>query len=351
MAEKNMSAGSAPEAGKFRRGGPERDISAKSGRKKSSGRLKKYNTMMLRISVALLVIFSAALLGRIQSLNRSIESLSAQARRMAQVAAERQEKLQLVTEELENALQEGRDTQRDEKPAGEGVVREEQEDDEGESIPEITAAHKVYLTFDDGPGTSTEEILEILDRYDVKATFFVVGKEGEAAEESMRQIVEAGHTLGMHSYSHKYGELYASVENFAEDLKKQQDYIYEVTGVKSTVYRFPGGSSNTVSKIDMGEFARYLDREGVRFFDWNISSGDGGSYLFPADTIIENCTANISKYQTSIVLMHDTEAKTTTREALPVIIEKIQAMEDTVILPITEETVPVQHIDWQGADE
>ena len=100
----------------------------------------------------------------------------------------------------------------------------------------------------------------------------------------------------------------------------------------------------------MKEFAQYLDSQDVRFFDWNISSGDGGSYLFPTETIIENCTSNISKYGTSVVLMHDSAGKSTTLEALPTIIEKIQAMEDTVILPVTGGTEPVQHIQWQDGD-
>lgn len=97
----------------------------------------------------------------------------------------------------------------------------------------------------------------------------------------------------------------------------------------------------------MKEFAQYLDSQDIRFFDWNISSGDGGSYLFPAETIIENCTSNVSNYSTSVILMHDSAGKSTTLEALPTIIEKIQDMEDTVILPITGGTEPVQHIKWQ----
>ena len=85
----------------------------------------------------------------------------------------------------------------------------------------------------------------------------------------------------------------------------------------------------------------------MSFFDWNVSSGDGGSHLFPVETIVENCTGNIGRYSVSVILMHDSAGKTTTLEALPIIIEKIQAMEDTVILPITDATVPVQHIRWQ----
>lgn len=178
-----------------------------------------------------------------------------------------------------------------------------------------------------------------------------MGKEGSAAEEAMKRIVEDGHTLGMHSYTHSYSQVYESLENFGEDLEKEREYLYEVTGVWSNVYRFPGGSSNTVSKIDMREFARYLDEQGIRFFDWNISSGDGGSYLVPTETLVENCTANIRKYSTSVILMHDAPGKTTTLEALPKIIETIQAMDDTAILPITNGTELIQHIEWQDDRE
>ena len=212
------------------------------------------------------------------------------------------------------------------------------------SLPEPEAAHKVYLTFDDGPSTYTDEILDILDQYDVKATFFVVGKEDAASKEALQQIVERGHSLGMHSYSHIYREIYESVDSFAEDFTKIQEYLLENAGVKSTLYRFPGGSSNRVSNLDMQEFADYLESQGVTFYDWNIVSGDGGKALLPVQDLVDNSTKDIAKWGTSIVLLHDSAEKRTTVEALPVIIENILAMEDTVILPITDETVPVQHI-------
>ncbi len=184
----------------------------------------------------------------------------------------------------------------------------------------------------------------------MKATFFVVGREGSQAQDALRRIVEEGHTLGMHSYTHDYSQVYESVESFAADLEREQAYLCEVTGVKSAIYRFPGGSSNTVSEIDMEEFAAYLDSQGIRFFDWNISSGDGGSFLVPVEMLLENCTATIKDHSTCVVLMHDAAAKTTTREALPEIIETIQAMEDTALLPITEETALVQHIQWDRGE-
>ena len=203
--------------------------------------------------------------------------------------------------------------------------------------------HKVYLTFDDGPSIYTNDILDILDRYQVKATFFVVGREGTDAEEALQRIVEDGHTLGMHSYSHKYKELYESMDSFTRDFEQIRDYVYQATGVESVYYRFPGGSSNTVSEIDMHEFIDYLESQGVEYYDWNVSSGDGGSMKLTTDTLLENCTKDIDTRDTSIVLLHDSAEKPTTVEALPEIIENILARPDTVILPITENTKPVHH--------
>lgn len=204
--------------------------------------------------------------------------------------------------------------------------------------------HMVYLTFDDGPSIYTDEILDILDSYDVKATFFVTGKEDDDSKAALKRIVDEGHTLGMHSYSHKYTEIYESIDDFSADFIKLQDYLYDVTGVRSRYYRFPGGSSNTISTVDMREYANYLSDQGVTFFDWNISSGDGSSRKMPVDTLVANCTDDLDKWQTSIILMHDSAGKHTTVEALPAIIENILAMDDTVLLPITDATRPVQHI-------
>ncbi|MCM1118018.1 MAG: polysaccharide deacetylase [bacterium] len=206
------------------------------------------------------------------------------------------------------------------------------------------AAHKVYLTFDDGPSKYTKDILDILDAYDVKATFFVLGKENDYSIEMLREIAKRGHTIGMHSYSHRYADIYRSVEDFSEDFYRIYSYILDNTGIQSVYYRFPGGSSNTISDIDMQVFADFLAEQEVEYYDWNLSSGDGGSVLLDVDTLIRNSTEGIMQHGTSIILMHDAASRPTTVEALPQIIENILAMDDTVILPITEETTPVHHI-------
>ncbi len=208
--------------------------------------------------------------------------------------------------------------------------------------PVQSGIRKVYLTFDDGPSTYTDEILDILKEYDVKATFFVVG-EGKAAYKDMyRRIVEEGHTLGMHSYSHVYEDIYSSKEAFVKDVNALQDYLHEMTDVYPEVYRFPGGSSNRAGSVDMEELKSYLNEIGVSWHDWNISSGDATARL-DKEQIVQNCVADLEWYRTAVILMHDASDKESTVEALPEIIETILEMDDTVIVPITADTMPIQH--------
>lgn len=207
-----------------------------------------------------------------------------------------------------------------------------------------TYQKKVYLTFDDGPSRNTDRILDILKEYDVKATFFVVGKTDEASVRAYQRIVAEGHTLAMHSYSHKYNEIYESKENFIADLSALQEYLYQVTGIWPRFYRFPGGSSNTVSRVDMQELIAYVNEIGLTYFDWNIASGDAVSGQISAENIVANCVSKIDSMDEGIILMHDAVEKNTTVEALPKIITQIRDRGDAVFLPITDETVPVQHI-------
>lgn len=202
---------------------------------------------------------------------------------------------------------------------------------------------KVYLTFDDGPSSNTDRILDILKENGIKATFFVVGKTDETSLKAYRRIVEEGHTLAMHSYSHKYSEIYESKESFIADLEKLQEHLYQATGVWPRFYRFPGGSSNTVSKTDMQELIDYLDESGITYFDWNIASGDAVSRELDTESIVKNCVDSIDAHTECMILMHDAADKNTTVEALPEIIAQVQDRGDAVFLPVTDETEPVQH--------
>lgn len=213
-----------------------------------------------------------------------------------------------------------------------------------EQSEENTGVRKVYLTFDDGPSSNTNRILDILAEYDVKATFFVVGKEEEEYQALYKRIVDEGHTLAMHSYSHKYNEIYQSLESYSADLSKLQEFLYDTTGVWCRYCRFPGGSSNTVSRVDMHELIAYLDEQDMSYFDWNISSGDAMNSSISSEEIIRNCTAKLKNYDEAIILMHDASEKKSTVRALPELIETIQAMEDTTILPITDDTERIHHI-------
>ncbi len=214
----------------------------------------------------------------------------------------------------------------------------------GAQNPEdIEGTRYVYLTFDDGPSTYTDDILDILAEYDVKATFFVCGKPDAKYTDVYKRIVSDGHTLGMHSYSHKYSEIYSSMESYKADLDKLRIFLYETTGVWSKYYRFPGGSSNKVSKVPITELVDYLDNSEITFFDWNVSAGDDRAGA-TKDTIYANIVNNVPRFKHCIVLMHDAADKRSTVDALPEIIEAIQAMDDTVIVPITDDTLPVQHI-------
>ena len=215
---------------------------------------------------------------------------------------------------------------------------------DADSGGEEADVRKVYLTFDDGPSGNTGRILDVLAEYDVKATFFVVGREEEEYQALYKRIVEEGHTLAMHSYSHKYNEIYQSLESYREDLSRLQEFLYDTTGVWCRYVRFPGGSSNTVSRVDMHELIAYLDDQDMSYFDWNVSSGDASSGYISPDTIIRNCTAKLGDYDEAIILMHDASEKDSTVEALPGLIEAIQAMDDTKILPITDDTERIHHI-------
>ena len=201
----------------------------------------------------------------------------------------------------------------------------------------------VYLTFDDGPSSNTDKILDILKQYDVKAPFFVIGKLDDESKARYQRIVSEGHTLGIHSYSHKYSSLYENLDGFVNDFSEMQNLLYKVTGQECLYYRFPGGSSNHVSNTDMSEFIKYLNSQGITYFDWNVSSGDATAMAYSPEELVANVMKDVVKYKTSVVLMHDAETKIKTVEALAPMIEQLQGM-GAEILPIDDETTVIQHI-------
>ncbi len=180
----------------------------------------------------------------------------------------------------------------------------------------------IWLTFDDGPSsTITPKVLDILKKENVKATFFVLNYSS-SNEHLIKRIVAEGHTIGIHGYSHEYSKIYKSKETFMNNIYSLQDKIYKSTGVKSMYIRFPGGSSNTVSrhycKGIMTELTKEVLSKGFRYYDWNISSGDAGGAK-NAKAVYKNVTKNLSKKRGNLVLCHDIHQKTL--EALPDIIK------------------------------
>ena len=162
----------------------------------------------------------------------------------------------------------------------------------------------IYLTFDDGPSSYTLDLLEVLEKYNIKATFFVVGTAGMGYVD---EIAAGGHSIGIHSYTHDFYDIYASEEAFFDDFFKLHDEIYRRTGIKTTLCRFPGGSSNTISRFNPGIMTRLttaVEAMGFQYFDWNVDSDDAGR-ASTADEVFENVTRGVSKRDVSIVLQHD----------------------------------------------
>ena len=175
-----------------------------------------------------------------------------------------------------------------------------------EPRPEIVypGGKVIYLTFDDGPGPYTSQLLNVLRKYGVKATFFVTDSGYDSV---MRDIVNQGHSIGIHSITHNYEEIYASPEAFFSDLYGMQQIIYENTGVKTTLMRFPGGSSNLVSQFNRGimsTLAEAVQDAGFQYFDWNVDSNDAGGAK-RMETVLANVLGGVEKNRISVVLQHD----------------------------------------------
>lgn len=161
----------------------------------------------------------------------------------------------------------------------------------------------VYLTFDDGPSQYTENILYYLAEYDIKATFFLVPKDTEECRRLMKKIVDEGHTIGVHSASHVYKDIYASVEAYLDDFQAAYDLIYDATGVKCDLFRFPGGSINDFNTATYKAIIEEMTRRGFIFFDWNVDSEDALGATWTQ--MYNNVLNEVADVQRAVILMHD----------------------------------------------
>ena len=210
---------------------------------------------------------------------------------------------------------------------------------------EKNAKKKVYLTFDDGPSKYTDEVLDVLDKYDVKATFFNVSAGNSKYLDSEKKTYEKGHTVAIHTKSHEYDEVYGSFENWKADVLAQQESMEENTGAITKFYRFPGGSSNTMGVkygTDIHDCVDWLEKNGYEYYDWNVSNDDSEGVAYSPSELANNVLDYIGDGDEYMVLMHDTGAKENTLKSLPIIIEELKDRGFT-LCQITENTSPYHH--------
>lgn len=344
----------------------ERELSEAEVRKEERNRRRKVNSIKRALMVtfvmvcAIPILFCTYLMVRMNQLDRKLSGLVERVENGNQTAdASGQNKDS--TETLTMDQQAYGDLEKGTESDGVRISLTNSNEQTGE-VTEVTTEEemiseqnsyngkKVYLTFDDGPSTYTGELLDVLARNNVKATFFVVYNSDPAVEQYYKRIVDEGHAIGMHSYSHVYDTVYASEESFEQDVDSIHDYIYQKTGVDSHLYRFPGGSSNQVSKVDIQELMEYLYNEGITYYDWNSLSGDAVDASLTPDELNENILGYVrANAGDSIVLMHDLQNNHATIESLQSLIDTLKN-EGYELCAIEEGTVPVQHVEYKGAE-
>lgn len=182
----------------------------------------------------------------------------------------------------------------------------------------------VYLTFDDGPSENTYKVLDILEEENIHATFFLVGSEiGKKEEASLKRMVNEGHTIGIHTYSHMCDEIYCSVERYLDDFNTVYQQIYDITGMRVNIYRFPWGSNNRYGKRIKGALMDEMQRRGFSCYDWNVDTKD--SIGRPsAYSIKRNIAKDLDRQTQPIILMHDSGINDLSANVLPDIIKMIR---------------------------
>ncbi|RXT04875.1 exo-beta-N-acetylmuramidase NamZ domain-containing protein [Ammoniphilus sp. CFH 90114] len=198
------------------------------------------------------------------------------------------------------------------------------------------AGKVAYLTFDDGPSNLTGPILDILKAHQVKATFFVIGKNIKGHEKIMKRAIAEGHVVAGHTFTHDYNKIYRNVEAFFKDLEEGNKEIERVTGMKPTIFRFPGGSNNGVSKLAqdpqlygkdqtiMKDIVKESGKSGYTYFDWNVSLADASPTGYTAESALQRVKEGAKGKKEIVVLAHDTAPKKNTVKALPDIIQHLK---------------------------
>lgn len=210
--------------------------------------------------------------------------------------------------------------------------------------PSVISEKTIYLTFDDGPSYLTDTILDILKKENVPATFFVIGTQIDKYANTIKRMQKENHTIALHSNTHNYSYIYANEENYYNDLNQIRNKVFQIVGIKPRIIRFPGGSSNTVSKkYNQGIISRItnnLTENSFYYFDWNIDSTDASGNI-SQDVIYQNSVNKIHS-GTNIILMHDAATKKTTALALENII-KYAKENGYTFAKITKNTPQIHH--------
>ena len=184
---------------------------------------------------------------------------------------------------------------------------------------------KCYLTFDDGPSDVTRSILDVLNGYGVKATFFVMGQRAEANPKMIKEILSGGHSIGNHSYSHDYNMVYGSVQSFKNEVKKCRDAIEGAIGTKydNLVFRFPGGYESLTDEDTKAAYRMALKGMGYKYIDWTCLTGDSETTDPTEQYLMDTLKMTVGHTVTGdiVVLMHDSATKEMTANTLPKVIE------------------------------
>lgn len=255
-----------------------------------------------------------------------------------------QESTQEISQTIESSESE---TMTDEESTESTFENGSTEESSSAALPNTTSGEPnddekvVYLTIDDGPSSNTDAILNILDQYDAKATWFVTSQymEGNALSDKLKEIHDRGHAVGVHTFSHRYQEIYQSVDAYMSDYNKMNTIIVNATGEDSHLFRFPGGSNASYNKNIRTELIQHVKSEGLIYYDWNAFTGDTDG--LSCSEMVSKAVKESSYNNKTILLMHDVPNKTAVVEALPQI---LSALKDKgyEFRALDQDVVPIQ---------
>lgn len=207
------------------------------------------------------------------------------------------------------------------------VINDSESQKKGENKEDSNSQEQkvAYLTFDDGPSVLTKEYLKILKEEDVQATFFLIGQqiEGELVD-VVRQEIEDGHEVGLHTYCHVADKIYCSKESYCEDLEKTKQCLETKLGITPKLFRFPWGSANAYVRSYKESVVEEMEKEGIGYVDWNVS-GEDSVGCPSADSILRNVRKDYGKYDDPVILLHDSATCKSTLEALRPLIQELKA--------------------------